>query len=206
MIVKPSIQWLNTDTDAELINDITVIILALGNNVAIYAKPLPDLPTVQTALNNFSAGVAATADGGPSATSKKNNLRLILVGLVRQLAGYVQVACGGDMTNLLLSGFPAQKPTRSPIGVLPAPGNPVLALGSRSGELDASVNPVFGASIYNWKLTSNAPGAAVATTQTTASYCTFAGLTPGVVYSVEANAVGAAGPGDWSQGATQMAV
>jgi hypothetical protein len=28
----------------------------------------------------------------------------------------------------------------------------VLALGTRSGELDASVNPVFGASTYNWKL------------------------------------------------------
>jgi hypothetical protein len=206
MIIKPSIQWLNTDSDAELINDITVVIMAVGQNVAIYAKPVPDMPTMQTALDNFSAGVAAAADGGPSAKSKRNNLRLIVVGLTRQLASYVQVACGGDMTNLLLSGFPAQKSSRSPIGVLPAPSGPALALGDRSGELDASVNPVFGASIYNWKLASNAPGAAVLTAQTTASYYTFTGLTPGVTYTMSVNVVGAAGPGNWSQTASQMAV
>jgi hypothetical protein len=205
-IVKPSIQWLNKDTDSQLINDISVVIMGVGQNAAIYPKPLPDIPTIQTALDNFSDAVAAASDGGKAATSKKNNMRLIATGLVRQLASYVQVACGGDMTNLLLSGFPPQKPSRAPIGVLPAPGNPTLVLGSRTGELDAAVNPVFGASIYNWKLTSNAPGAVVATQQTTASHCTFTGLTPGVMYSATANAVGAAGPGDWSQTASQMAV
>jgi hypothetical protein len=39
--------------------------------------------------------VAATADGDPSATAKKNNLRLVLTGLMRQLASYVTVACKG---------------------------------------------------------------------------------------------------------------
>jgi len=141
-----------------------------------------------------------------AATSKKNNMKLIVTGLVRQLASYVQAACGGNMTNLLLSGFPPQKPNRTPVGVLPAPSNPSLTLSGRTGELDASVNPVFGASIYNWKLTSNAPAVAVATQQTTASRCAFTGLTPGVTYSVSANVVGAAGPGDWSQTASQMAV
>ena len=71
MIIKPAIQWLNTDSDAELINDITVVILGVGGNPAIYDKPSPDIPTIQTALNNFSGSVAATADGGPSATTKK---------------------------------------------------------------------------------------------------------------------------------------
>jgi len=206
MTVKPAISWLNTDKDSELINDITVVIMGVGGNTAIYPKPVPDIPTIQKELNDFSAGVAATADGGPSATSKKNNLRLVLTGQVRQLASYVQVACGGDMTNLLLSGFPVQKPARSPIGVLPAPGNPMLVLGSRSGELDASVNPVFGASTYNWKLTSSVPGAAAQTAQTTASYVTFAGCTPGATYTMTCYVVGAAGPGDPSQPATQMAV
>jgi hypothetical protein len=82
----------------------------------------------------------------------------------------------------------------------------MLALGSRSGELDASVNPVFGASIYNWKLTSSVAGAPVLTAQTTASYVTFTGLTPGVTRTVTCNVVGAAGPSDWSQSASQMAV
>jgi len=206
MIVKPSITWLNKDPNAQLINDITVVILGVGQNVAIYTKPVPDILTVQSALDVFSASLAASYDGGPSARSKRDNDRLIVTGLVRQLASYVTVACGGDMTNLLLSGFPAQKPNRTPIGVLPAPGNPTLALGSLSGQLDASVNPVFGASIYNWKLTSNVVGAPELTGQSTASSYTFSGLTPGMSYSLAVNVVGAAGPGNWSQTASQMAV
>lgn len=206
MTVKPAISWLNTDKDTELINDITVVIMGVGNNANIYPKPAPDLATIQKGLDDFSAGVAATADGGPSATAKKKNLRLIVTGLVRQLASYVQVACGGNMTNLLLSGFPAQKPTRSPIGDLPAPSNPVLTLGSHSGELDTSVNPVFGASTYNWALTSSVPGEAVRSEQSTASYFTFTGLTPGATYTMTCYVVGAAGPSDPSKSASQMVV
>jgi hypothetical protein len=206
MIVKPATSWLNTNKDTELINNITVVIMGVGNNPDIYPKPAPELATIQKALNDFSAAVAAKADGGPSATSRKKNLRLIVTGLVRQLANYVQVACGGDMTNLLLSGFPAQKPTRSPIGELPIPSNPVLVLGSHSGELDASVNPVFGASTYNWALTSSVAGEAAQTQQTTASYVTFTGLTPGATYTMTCYVFGAAGPSDPSKSASQMAV
>ncbi len=50
------------------------------------------------------------------------------------------------------------------------------------------------------------PGAVVLTLQTTASYGTFANLTPGLIYTVTVNVVGAAGPSDWSQVASQMAV
>ena len=206
MAVKPATSWLNTDKDSELINDITAIIMAVDANVAIYATPAPPLASIQTELDSFTDDVAATVDGGPSATAKKKNQRLILVGLVRQLASYVQVACGGNMTKLLLSAFPVQKPTRSPIGVLSAPSNPTLVLGKRSGELDASVNPVFGASTYNWKLTSSVVGEAARSAQTTASYVTFTGLTPGVTYTMTCYVVGAAGPSDPSKPASQMAV
>jgi hypothetical protein len=205
MIIKPSIQWLNTDSDALFINDTSVILLGMANNTSIYATPSPTLPVVQAALDDFSAGVAATADGGPSATSKKTNLRLILAGLLRQLASYVAVACKGDMTNLLLSGFPVQKPVRTPIGALPAPQNLTVTHGMLSGELDAKVNPVFGASTYNWTCTPNTPGAVQQTAQTTASSYAFNGLTPGVSYTITTNAVGAAGPSKWSSPVSQFA-
>lgn len=206
MIVKPSIQWLNTASDAGLINDCNVVLQALAEHEAVYATPVPTLATVQTALDTFSSAVASAVDGGASATAAKNAARQTLTGLMRQLASYVSVACGGDMTRLLLSGFPVQKPVRVTIGVLAAPKNPVLVLGPRTGELNAGVNPVFGASVYNWTLTANSPGSTPQTAQSTASYYTFTGLTPGVTYTVVANAVGAAGPSDWSNPATQMAV
>ena len=206
MIIKPSIQWLNTDRDPLLGNDVSVVLVGMANNVSIYATPSPTLPVIQAALDDFSAALAAVADGGPSATSRKKNKRLILTGLMRQLASYVAVACKGDMTNLLLSGFPVQKPVRTPVGPLPAPQNLTLTHGMLSGELDARVNPVFGASTYNWTCTANTPGAVAQTAQTTAASCAFNGLTPGVSYTIMANAVGAAGPSKWSSPVSQFAI
>ncbi|HEY5043013.1 MAG TPA: hypothetical protein VIK53_13535 [Verrucomicrobiae bacterium] len=206
MIVKPAINWLTTDSDALLINDTSVVVLGLTNNTAIYPAPLPTVADTQTALDKFSAAVVATADGGPSATAKKNNLRLILVGMLRQQASYVGVACQGNLENLLLSGFPIQKPTRAPIGILPAPQNLVVTHGALSGSLDAGVTPVFGASTYNWTCTANTPGAVPLTGQSTAASYTFSGLTPGVAYTIACNAVGAAGPSNWSNPASQIAV
>jgi hypothetical protein len=201
-IVKPAIGWLNTDSDSLLINDTNVILKAMAANTTIYTTPLPPLPAVQTVLDGFSAAVAKAAVGSEADRSAKNNQRLILIGLMRQLASYVLTACKGDMTNLLLSGFPTQKPTRQPIGPLPAPGNLTLAHNSHSGQMVAQVNPVFGASSYTWRLTPATAGATVVTLQTTAANTEFTGLTPGVNYTVTVNALGAAGASEWSNPAS----
>jgi hypothetical protein len=117
------------------------------------------------------------------------------------------VACNGDLTVLLSSGFPIQKPQHFPIGVLPAPANVTIALGELSGQLYASMPPVFGAAIYNWRLSAaSAPTVVLQTAQTTAASNTFSGLTPGVIYVVQVNAVGTAGPSDWSSPVSKMVV
>jgi hypothetical protein len=172
-----------------------------------YLAPDPTLAQVKAALDEFISALANAADGGLILTSIKNGKRLVLAGRLRDLANYVQVACNGDLTVLLSSGFPIQKPQRNPIGVLPAPVNLSVSLGSLTGELNAVVPPVFGTSIYNWKLTAtNAPTVVLQTAQTTGGRTTFSGMTPGVVYVAQVNAVGAAGPSDWSQPVSQMAV
>jgi hypothetical protein len=206
MIIKPSVSFLTTDSDALLITDTGSIITALTGNPS-YTTPAPTLAAIQAALDTFVAAVADAANGGVTLTSIKNDKRADLVVLLRELASYVQVACKGDLTVLLSSGFPIQKPQRQPIGVLPAPTGLTVSLGSRSGELNASAPPVFGAAIYNWRVTTAAqPGVVVQTAQTTAASNTFDGLTPGVVYNIQANAVGSAGPSDWSDPAPQMVV
>jgi hypothetical protein len=108
--------------------------------------------------------------------------------------------------RLLSSGFPIQKPQRQRFGVLPAPSNLTVTLGDRTGELRASVSPVAGASIYNWRLsTAVAPTVVLQSAQTTATNNVFTDLTPGVVYITAANVVGAAGPSNWSDAVPQMA-
>jgi hypothetical protein len=208
MIVKPSISFLNDDSDAQLITDVGAIITGLTGNTS-YTTPAPTLAAVTTALNAFTTALADidSAGGGVTLTAAKNDKRTDLVALMRELASYVQVTCKGDLTVLLSSGFPIQKPQRNPIGTLPAPVNLTVVLGALSGQLNAVVPPVFGASVYNWKLTaSNAPTVVLQSAQTTAGRTTFSGLTPGVMYVAQVNAVGAAGPSDWSQPVSQMAL
>ncbi len=208
MIVKPYVSFVLTDSDAQLIVDVGGIITGLTGN-ASYPAPSPTLAAVTAALNAFTTAVndAISNGGGVVLTSAKNDRRAELVALIRELASYVQVTCKGDMTVLLTSGFPIQKPTRNPIGQLPVPSDLTVTLGTYTGQLDASATPVFGAAVYNWRLsTAAAPTVVVQSAQTTAASNTFTGLTPGVVYNAEVNAVGAAGPSDWSDPVPQMAV
>lgn len=206
MIVKPALQWLNKSSDPVLINTTGIILTKMAENVAVYPVPSPTLATVQTALNDFSAGVSATGDGGPPTTAIKNDRRRALVVLLRQLAAYVGVACQGDMVNLLLSGFPTHKAVRQRIGVLAAPDNVMLTWGVREGDLVGRTNPVPGAVMYNWRLQANTPGAEPIESHSTAANYSFTGLTPGVIYTLDVNVKGTAGASDWSNPVSVMAV
>lgn len=205
MIIKPAISWLTTDSDALLINDCGVILKAMTDNIVIYDKPTPPLVDIQAASDNFSDAVVTAVTGGPADRVKKNNLRLVLANLVRQLAAYVSVACKGSMEKLILSGFPVQKPVRQPIGVLSQPLGLMVTHGQRRGELHGRVNPVFGAVIYNWRLMPATPGAAVMLVQDTAASHTFTNLLAGVNYTIEVSASGSAGQSDWSNPASLVA-
>lgn len=205
LIAKPSISFLTKDSDPKLVIDTESILTGMTNNPS-YPASNPSLADVNTAKAEFVTALANAANGGIELTAIKNDKRVALAALLRDLAAYVQVACGGDLTVLLSSGFPIQKPQRFPIGILPAPIIS-LVLGALSGGLDAAATPVYGASVYNWRLSrADAPGVFLQTAQTTAASTSFAGLIPGVTYVVQANAVGAAGPSDWSQPVSQMVI
>lgn len=206
MVIKPAIGFLTSSSDALLVTGAQTIVTAMTKSPD-YPSPTPTLATVTTALNDFTVAIANAAKGSKEETAIKNAKRAELVSLLRQLASYVGVTCGDDMAKLLASGFPTQKPQRSPIGVLPAPATPVVGPGKLTGELEALSEPVFGAYTYNWRIAlSSAPNVFVQQVQTTASRHTFGGLTPGQVYSVQLNAVGSAGPSDWSDDGETMVV
>jgi len=208
MVVKTSLTWITTDSDDQFSNDTGAALAGIGGNPTIYDKPNPPLADVQAALDAFTGGVQAwkAAGGGTALTAKKKNLRAALAALMRDLCSYVQVACKGNMEWLLLSGIPPQKPIHTPVGPVATPVSPVLSLGVHSGELNASVTPVFGAVLYSWRLTPSTPNATPVVTQTTAASTTFTGLIPAGTYTVEANAIGTAGPSDWSPAVTQIVV
>jgi len=205
MIVKPLTGWIGENGDSLFLNNSSVVLKALADNVTIYTTPAPPLTEVQLSLDNLSDGIAAMVNGGPAATINKNNLRLVANNLMRQLASYVTVACKGSMSNLILSGFPPQKPARTPVGPMPQPQGLTVAHGSQLSQLVAKVNPVFGASSYNFRLTPNTAGAVPVIEQDTASTHTFTNLTAGVIYKIDVSVLGAAGVSDWSNPASLTA-
>jgi hypothetical protein len=204
MVVKPAIGFLSSSSDALLLTGSQTIVNSLTGNTD-YPTPTPTLVTVSAAVAAFTVAIANAAGGGKEETAIKNAKRAELVSLLRQLASYVGVTCGGDLAKLLSSGFPTWKPTKSPIGVLPAPYSPVATAGPKSGQLSAVSYPVFGAYTYNWRLAlASAPTVFVQEIQTTAASNVFSGLTPGQVYTVQLNAVGSAGASDWSDDGETM--
>lgn len=206
MVVKAAIGFLHTHGDDTLIGSVKAVINGLTNNPS-FATPAPTLETVSAALDAFITAVAEAVNGGKGQIAAKRARRAELVSLVRQLASYVTVTSNGDIKILLSSGFPYQKPVRSPVGILPAPVAPTLRFGSRSGQLDASISPVYGAASYNWRVAlASAPGTFLQTAQTTAARHTFKDLTPGQVHSVQVNAVGSSGASDWSDASNLMVV
>ena len=204
MIAKPAIGWLNSDSDDLLINDVSVVLKAQADNADIYKEPDPPLAEIQTALDGFST-VVHMVGRTPAQNVQKGNLRLVLTNLVRSLSYYVAKACGGSMANLILSGFPPQKGKGQPVGIPSQPQGLTLSHGPQLSQLTTKVGPVFGAVIYNHRLTANTPGAVPVVEQDTSATHTFPGLTAGVKYTGDVNATGTAGTSDWSSPASLTA-
>ena len=204
-IVKVSTGFLSEDSDRELIVDCGVIMTAMDKN-PYYVNPTPGLDVVGASLTTFTDAYNAS-DGGEAATALKDEARAALVPLFRSLGAYVQSACKNTLSILLSSGFPAQKTERQPVGALPAPAYCTLSLNGNTGELNASVPPQANVSIFNWNLmTADNPSVVIKSAQSTPASYTFTGLKPGTIYIAQANVVGTAGPSNWTQSNTQMAV
>jgi hypothetical protein len=80
-----------------------------------------------------------------------------------------------------------------------------LSHGPQLSQLVSKVNPVFGAVIYNHRLTANTPGAVPVIVQDMSATHTFTGLIAGVKYTDDVNASGTAGTSDWSNPASLTA-
>jgi len=205
MTVKPAIRWLNTDNDKLVIKNISVVLKAMADNVAIYPDPNPTLAAIQLALDNFSAMVRLP-NRSPADNINKNDLRRVLTSLVRQLASYVTVECGGSMANLVLSGFPPQKTKGQSVGTPASPQGLTIKHGQHLGELKVRINKVLGAVFYNYRLLANTPGALPVIVQDTACSHTFSSLIAGVKYTMDVSASGSGGAmSDWSGAASLTA-
>lgn len=204
-VIKASVSFLTADPDATLVTRTKSIVYALEDN-APYATLAADLPPITAANDTFTDAIAAAADGGKTLNSAKRAARGALVSLLRPLAAKVQLLCQDNMTILLSSGFPVQKPNRSPAQVPVTPITPVIAQGL-TGQAYVVTGPVDGAYIYNWRVAlADAPDVVIQHAQSTGGRTEIDGLIPGKSYIFQVNAVGTAGTSDWSNVATMIII
>ena len=184
------------------------IIKGLTDNPA-YPSPPIDLKTVQAAVDDLNAALAAQQNGGPAATAEKKNKQKALIALLRRLRRYVEDNCGNDLSILLSSGFQAAVSTRvrSPLA------NPSI-LNVRFGnstELVLKVTPIAHAKSYEVRLAiciGNAPGPwQAAGVFTNSRSMTVDGLTPGTTYMFQVRAIGCSTRySGWSNPVSRMCV
>lgn len=203
MIIKVSLGFARL-SDAELDNFAQGVIDSLTGNAA-YPSPPVTLTNLQAAKNDFTNKLAAAQGGGIADTAAKNNSRQTLLGMLRQLASYVQLSCNNDLAMPLTSGFQAQSTSRAQ-SPLEQPESLSISNGT-SGQLVASVKPVRNTSMYEGRCKAGTDDWQPSVFTGDSQHITFNGLTPGVVYTIEVRALGGStGQSDWSDPSSHMAM
>lgn len=190
--------------DAELDNFAQAVIEQMTGNAAFPSPPVA-LADLQAATDDYVTKCAAAVKGGQVDTAAKNNARVVLVEMLRHLAGYVQIHCDNDLAVLLSSGFQTRDPNRASTP-LSQPQGLVIKHG-RSEQLLAGVKPVRNARMYEGR--SKAPGGdwMPSVFASDSRRIVFEGLTPGTIYTVQVRALGGStGQSDWSDPSSHMAM
>ena len=198
-----------TQSAERLLTTAGAIIKGLTDNPSFPSPPV-DLRTVQAAVDDLKAALAAQFNGGPAATAEKRNKQAALIELLRSLRHYVDDRCGNDLSVLLSSGFQAAVTTRvrSPLA------NPSIVGVSfgNSTELVLKVTPIAHAKCYEVRSATigagNAPGSwQPAGLFTNSRSMKIEGLTPGTTYTFQVRAIGGStGYSDWSNPVSRMCV
>lgn len=190
--------------DTELDNFAQAVIAQMTGNAAFSSPPVA-LADLQTAIDDYVNRCAAAVKGGQADTAAKKNARVVLVQMLRRLAGYVQIHCNNDLAVLLSSGFQAQDPNRAS-APLAQPQNLIIKHGA-SGQLLAGIKPVRNARMYEGRIKGPGGDWAPSVFGSDSRRIVFDGLTPGTIYTVQVRALGGStGQSDWSDPSSHMAM
>ncbi len=194
---------------------------------ANFTTPLPDLATLDTAMNSLNSAISEAAGFDRNKIAQRNLRHEELHDLLNQLAAYIQNVSGGNADMILSSGFELRKqPT--PVGVVAQPQSLVARATLNESEIRLYWAPVNGAKAYDVEykdLGFTGGGGAIPTPGTpspspspgeaaiawafmesvTASDFKATGLNSGHIYQFRVRALGASGHGAWSDLAQERA-
>lgn len=191
-------------TPAQLVERARAIITALTGNTD-FPTPTPTLAEVGTAADAVEAAdTAVLNNGGRQDYLTRREREQELRDKLTLLGAYVQVTSGGDPEKILSAGYRFRKAPQ-PVGLVEAPGNLRAEPSSLSGMIHLRWDRVRGRLFYEAQINDGDPLDASnykpLVSQGSNTY-DAAGLTSGKPYTFRVRAVGAAGPGPWSDPAT----
>jgi|APHig6443717497_1056834.scaffolds.fasta_scaffold221537_1 hypothetical protein len=117
-----------------------------------FPDPNPDLPSLTISVSDFESSLSKMKDGTKEDTVVKNRKRAILESNLKKETVYVETVANGDVAIMLSSGFELTK-SRIPIGVLEAPADLTVTIGSAKGSLLVKFTPVEHARFYEIEYT-----------------------------------------------------
>jgi len=193
------------DTDSFLFNRVDGICKALDGNDSFRNLPvsLADLKANNATYSNL---ITAAQDGSKKAIAARKKMRHIIIGQLRLIAVYIEVASNGDVAVFLTSGFDPLPP-RAATQPTPRPTIDKITHG-KIGELVAKIRAVRQARHYQLNIApfvNGQPGSwKTETVGKTRPAFIVTGLTPGTIYAFQVRAYGVDGFTDWSDTVTCM--
>ena len=199
-----------TNAPDHTLEETTLAVLENLYGNAAYPSPPVTNAALQAQLTAFTDAIAAQAQGGTAATAEKNNQRDALIGLLRQLAGYVQENCDNNLATLLASGFEAVSTNRASV---PLDKPTILAIDNgHSGQLLVKVKPSANAKCYEGRYAAIGTGGTPGPFQSAGLFTNSRsmpvnGLTPGTMSTFQFRAIGGStGYSDWSAPSGHMSL
>ena len=196
----------STMTDAELLQFAKKVQAALNGNANVPA-PNPSLSALQALITTAENGINAYEAEKDVLRTRKNGrdeaVRALCDGL-RTEADTVQAATGGDPDKIETTGFRVRS-RATPVGT-PAPVTGlVLTAGPVEGSLKAAWKPVRGTKVYEIETSPDPAGSDTWSYRGTVTRAktTINSFTSGARVWIRVRAIGAAGPGPWSDPAAK---
>jgi len=190
----------------ELPDFTTGVVTGLTNNATVFANP-PVKPTDLGAGNQtLLAANAKAVNGGTDDTNARDAAFNAVVGMLRQLAAYVEDMAKGDASVIAMSGFKVVQ--RGPSPRQPLAKTVIEAiLNEVSGQLLLRLNPQSNAFGYEGRMsTDGGKTYQPIGTFPQARRVVVPNLTPGTTYTFIFRALGGStGAGDWSDPVSHMA-
>jgi hypothetical protein len=176
----------------------------LAGNPTLFPDPPVSPADLDAANKTFELALAAANKGSEAQTEAKNNARLALIALLRELAAYVDSKARGDVQIILVSGFDFVNRGHSPQLQLPKP-NIQRIRNERTTQLVVSVKRVPTARSFEAQVRIGQGPWQAAGTHPQARRIVLQDLVPGTLYWIRVRAVGGStGYSEWSDAVSHM--